>query len=247
MIKQAFILAAGLGTRMRELTKEIPKPMIEVEGKSLITRVIDQLIDHGVKKIVINVFYKADRLMKHVKTHMQNHPDAIEVLFSEESELLDVGGGIINALKYLENKPFFVVNSDPIFIGKENVFSFLNKNWKNSMKMLFLLSPLEKTIGHNGKGDFFLDNKGQLAFSANKSANPPYVYISACIAKPEIFSSYKVKKTKLMDVYKKFLQENVLQNIHGLIYPGQWLHVGTPESLEQAIHFMKNCKKPIHN
>ena len=240
MIKQAFILAAGLGSRMRELTKEISKGMIEVAGQSLITRLIDQLVEHGVTKIVINIFYKADSLIEHVKIHMKIHPAYIKVVFSEESELLNNGGGIINAVHYLDDEPFFVVNNDSVFLGQENAFSFLNRNWKNSMKALFLLTPLEKAIGHNGKGDFSLDKKERLVLSTD--SNPPYVYIGAHISKPEIFVSHKISKIGLMDIYKKFLSTNVFENMHGIIHPGHWLHVGTPEALDEATHFIKNYK-----
>jgi MurNAc alpha-1-phosphate uridylyltransferase len=230
MTKQAFLLAAGLGSRMRELTKDIPKPMIEVAGQSMITRLIDQLFEHGVTRLVINLFYKGQILMDHVKTHLGKHPATIEVFFSEESELLDTGGGIINALKYLKPEPFFVVNNDSIFIGKENPFSLLDKQWQDSMKALFLLSPLEKTIGYDGKGDFSLDETGQLVLSENS----PYVYIGAHIVKPELFRGYEAKKIKLMEIYNQFLSNKVYQGLHGTIYPGQWLHVGTPEALEEA-------------
>ena len=244
MIKQAFILAAGLGSRMRELTKEIPKPMITVTGQSLITRLIDQLIAHGVTRVIVNTFYKADYLIEHVKKHMEKNSSEVEIFFSKESELLDTGGGIVNALKYLNNEPFFVVNSDALFIGDENVFSFLNKNWDSSMKTLFLLAPLEKTIGHDGKGDFFLGSEKQLILPKDDLVNPSHVYISTHITRPEIFKDHKAEPVKLMEIYKKFLDNNILENSYGVTYPGQWLHVGTPEALDQATNFIanSNCK-----
>jgi MurNAc alpha-1-phosphate uridylyltransferase len=235
MIKQAFILGAGLGTRMRHLTKDIAKPMIEVAGQSLITRLIDQLIEYGVTRIVINVFYKPDLLMEHVKKHMSKY-QAIEYFFSEELDLLETGGGIIRALEYLEDKPFFVVNGDSVFIGEENAFSILNKHWEDRMNAIFLLTSLDRAIGYDGKGDFVLDKDKQLAQSQNLS----YVYIGAHITKPEIFASYKIQKIKLMDIYKKFLSKNIFQNIYGIIYQGHWLHVGTPEGLEQANEFIES-------
>ena len=240
MIKQAFILAAGLGTRMRELTKEIPKVMIEVSGQSMITRLIDQLLEHGVTKIVINVFYKADILMEHVKIHMRNCPASVKVIFSREAELLNSGGGIINAVHYFDDEPFFVVNSDSVFIGQLNAFSFLDKNWKDSMCALFLLMKLEKAIGYDGEGDFCLDKQGQLTLSNCNSS--PYIYIGAHVVKPDIFLSYKVENIKLMDIYKKFVSVNVFKDMYGIIYPGHWLHVGTPEALKAANEFFKNHK-----
>jgi len=317
MIKRAFILAAGLGTRMKELTHAIPKPMIEVAGQSLITRLIDQLIAYGITQIVINIFYKADLLMEHVKEHMRLHAPAIKVFFSQESELLDTGGGIINALKYLEDKPFFVINNDSIFVGKENVFAFLNNNWKSSMNMLFLLTPAEKAMGYDGKGDFLLGDKNQLIRIDHTSrtklheGHRVYVYTGIHITTPEIFRGHTPGKIKLMDIYDNALKkEQEIQTLnqgsaphppqsrhllpsgekkegvdsfpspqivegkdgggyspfpsplrgegaaiaadegggsqfetsflgHGIIYPGQWLHVGTPGALKQAKLYLK--------
>src|SRR5689334_11099819 len=120
-IKQAFILAAGLGTRMRPLTDKLPKPLIEVAGKSIIARTIDQLAEYGIERNVINAWYLADQLIEHVTNYVNDltrsadssAQQPIEVIFSREAELMNSGGGILNGLKHLNTtEPFFIINGD---------------------------------------------------------------------------------------------------------------------------------------
>ena len=89
----AFILAAGMGKRLRPYTDSIPKPMVAVGGQPIIDRTIDKLIEAGVTQVTINTHYMADIL----EAHLRKRKD-IEITFSREETLLDTGGGIKNAL-----------------------------------------------------------------------------------------------------------------------------------------------------
>jgi len=227
-INQAFILAAGYGTRMRPITYEIPKPMVPVNSKSIISRTMDSLIAHGVEIIIINAFYKKELLSQHIKEYSAQHRN-IEIKIIEEHELLETGGGIINAMQYLDNKPFFVANSDSIFIGS-NVFTDLNEKWDDSMNALFLLSNPKLSHGYLGKGDFSLDNKNQLTLP-NKISYPfPGVHIT----QPKIFAGMEPRPIKVMKIYDSYIKDSTYQNFYGSIYQGKWFHVDTPESLEST-------------
>lgn len=106
--KRAFILAAGFGTRMRPLTDDKPKPMVEVAGRSLIWRSLDKLQEAGIYEVVVNMHYLADVLKAHLREYSeQNHDMAIHLSFEEE--ILDTGGGIKKALHYFKDKPFYVI------------------------------------------------------------------------------------------------------------------------------------------
>src|SRR5690348_2144756 len=108
-----MIMAAGLGTRMRPLTNDRPKPMVMVGGKPLIDHAIDRLIAAGVKLIVVNVHYRAEMLISHLK----RRSDGTKILVSEETdELLGTGGGVAKALSFFEGESFFIHNSDSIWI-----------------------------------------------------------------------------------------------------------------------------------
>ncbi|MCD8566752.1 MAG: NTP transferase domain-containing protein [Alphaproteobacteria bacterium] len=100
-INKAFILGAGLGTRMRPLTDTIPKPMVSVGGETLIRRALGQLKAQGLTDVTINTHYKADVLRDHLAD--------IPLHWSHEPELLDTGGGIVNALPHFGGEDFFVI------------------------------------------------------------------------------------------------------------------------------------------
>ena len=100
-IKQAFILGAGLGTRMRPLTDTIPKPLVPLAGKPLIDHVIDRLIAVGVERFVINVHYLADKLT----AHLQTRTDCNIIISDERAQLLDTGGGLRKATSVLQDGP----------------------------------------------------------------------------------------------------------------------------------------------
>src|ERR1700759_2606668 len=92
--KRAMVMAAGLGTRMRPLTNDRPKPLVQVRGKALIDHAIDRLVAAGREMIVVNAHYKSEML----KNHLAKRKD-VEIRISEENdELLGTGGGILRAL-----------------------------------------------------------------------------------------------------------------------------------------------------
>ncbi len=235
MINQALILAAGLGTRMRPITDSIPKPMVQVLGQSLITRIIDQLYKASIKKIVINLFYKAEILQKHVEEYVENNFSDLELYFVIEDELHEVWGSIKKSLSHMNNQPFFVVNGDNYWIDRdENIFDALQAKWRESgMNALLLLYPKEQAIGYEGKGDFDLDRDGRIGYP--RSNNLPFVYMGVQIISPEFLQQEKLEKCNIFNIYARF---NYM-GIYATIYSGYWFHIGTPESITETELFIK--------
>jgi len=113
MPETAMVMAAGLGKRMRPLTVTRPKPLVEVAGKPLLDHTMDHLRDAGIKRAVVNVHYLADQ----VEAHLKARAGDIEVLISDErAQLMETGGGIVQARAMLGDKPFFTVNSDTLWV-----------------------------------------------------------------------------------------------------------------------------------
>lgn len=107
----AMILAAGFGSRLKELTDKVPKPMIEVGGIPMIERVIRNLVEFGVKDFVVNIHYLAEVIVNHVSS-LAKELD-LNVNFSFEEELLGTGGGLFKAKKYFgDNEDILIHNSD---------------------------------------------------------------------------------------------------------------------------------------
>ena len=234
MVHQAFLLAAGLGTRMRPITDTLPKSMISVAGRSMIYRMLDQLIDYGVTKIVINAFYKKELLKEHIALYFkEKSAEAIDWVVLEESELLETGGGVLNALEHLNDGEFFVVNTDSIFEG-ENIFSFLSQRWNDSMKCLFALVDKQHAVGYSGRGDFNITSRGSIACPSTFDSLP-YVYPGVHISSTSLFKNRDIKPIKLMKIYDEHKQQDgTYTGMHGAIYNGKWYHVGTPHDLGLA-------------
>src|SRR5919204_4195043 len=149
--RNAMVLAAGLGTRMRPLTDALPKPLVKVAGKALIDHVLDRLGEAGVAKAVVNVHHHADQIEAHVKT--RTRPQV--VISDERNALLDTGGGVVKALPLLGSAPFFHMNSDSLWIeGVTPNLSRLAAQFDAAhMDILLLLASTATSIGYDGRGD----------------------------------------------------------------------------------------------
>ena len=100
--KVAMVLAAGLGTRMRPITDRIPKPLVEVGGRTLLDRALDRVEEAGIARAVVNVHYKGEQIERHLAERTRP-----SVAISREDELLETGGGVAKALPLL-GEVFFV-------------------------------------------------------------------------------------------------------------------------------------------
>lgn len=230
-VTAAMIMGAGLGTRMRPLTDERPKPMIPVLGKPLIDHAIDRLVAAGVTRIVVNLHYKAEML----RAHLAGRRDA-EILFSDESEgLLDTGGGVVKAMPLLGDAPFFILNSDSLWT--ENgppVLPAMQKAWDGTrMDGLLLLADLATTIGYEGR-DFVLQADGRLA-RARDHAEPPWGYMGVQIVHPRLFAGAPEGAFSTNIVWNRAIAAG---RLFGAVLDGTWLHVGTPQARDEAEAFL---------
>ena len=109
LIKKAIILAAGFGKRLLPLTKENPKPLLEIGGKKLIEYSIDLLRENNITEIIINSHYLHEKISEFITKKYPN------ISLSYEKTILDTGGGILNAMNFFEQENFYVLNSDTIW------------------------------------------------------------------------------------------------------------------------------------
>lgn len=234
----AMVLAAGLGLRMRPLTLEVPKPLLEVGGQTMLDSVLDRLKEAGTAKAVINLHYKGDLIRHHVAPRT-----APRLVFSHEDELLDTGGGIRRALEDLGGDPVYVVNSDlPWTDGAMPALARLARAFDPArMDALLLLMPLARARGFAGaKGDFFLKDEGggPGALTRRATAPPrPYVFISAQIIQPRLFAGAGGEIFSTNRIWDALEQQG---RLYGLVHDGGCYHVGTPADLEQANRLLKD-------
>jgi MurNAc alpha-1-phosphate uridylyltransferase len=220
---QAMILAAGLGERMRPLTLVKPKPLLEVCGTTLIEHHIINLQKAGFTRIVINVCWLAQQIMKKLGNGNQY---GVEIRYSfEGSEPLETGGGIFKALSLLDEDPFLVVNAD---IKTDFDFNTIEYNKDTLAHLILVNNP-----SHNSKGDFHLDDKGLL--SANDSL-AKHTYSGIGIYHPKLFRHCEQGKFSVVPLLKKAMLK---QSITGQLHIGQWDDIGT---IERLIEINSRCK-----
>ena len=233
---RAMILAAGLGTRMRPLTNDKPKPLIEVRGKTLIDHAIDRLVAAGVTMIVVNVHYRADML----RAHLAKRRD-VEIRISEEKdELLSTGGGIFRVLSEFENEPFFVHNSDSIWVeGYGHALDRMKARWDPaSMDCLLLIASLVTAIGYEGPGDFMMDSDGLLSRVPEKRISP-FAYPGVQICHPRLFDGMKPSAFSVNPLWDRAIDKG---RLYGIRLDGVWIHVGTPEAMKEAEAFLADLE-----
>jgi NDP-sugar pyrophosphorylase family protein len=226
---QAIILAAGLGTRMLPLTEDMPKPLIKVAGKEMLTWTLDALAWAGVKRAVINKHHHADQIDMFVNERIDWRP---EILLSDESDLLmDSGGGIKKGLKQLSNEPFFIINSDMIW-QNEGLYALtrLATAWDDNMDMLMLLIKREAAHGHDGAGDFHMAKDGCLSWRGN-SSTADYLYSGIMIIRPECFEDTPDEPFSLKILFDRAEKQ---KKLFGIVHTGSWYHVGTPEAIGET-------------
>ena len=226
--RHAMVLAAGLGTRMRPFNGEIPKPLVQVGGKALIDHVLDRLAAAGVEIAVVNVHHLADKIERHLATRRQPRI----IISNERSELLGTGGGIAKALSELGTAPFFLVNSDTIWIEgvKPNLARLAGAFLPERMDALLLLAPTATSIGYSGRGDFAMTPDGRLSRRGERAV-VPFVYAGAAVLTPALFAGAPKSAFSLTKLFDAAAEAG---RLHGLRLEGVWMHVGTPDAVAAA-------------
>lgn len=226
-VKYAMVLAAGLGTRMRPLTLSTPKPLIEVAGRTLLDWALDNLARAGVERAVVNLHHLGAQIEAHLKDRAQPH-----ITFVAEDPLLETGGGVQNALAKLGDAPFFVLNSDGLWIddaAQSSALRHLSERWDNAtMDALLLLHDPHTAFGYDGPGDFTLGRDGRLA-RRREGDELPQVFTGVQLLHPRLFEGAPGGVYSLNVLYDRALSAG---RLYGLTHAGEWHHVGTPAALE---------------
>jgi N-acetyl-alpha-D-muramate 1-phosphate uridylyltransferase len=227
-ITSAMVLAAGLGKRMRPVTDTIPKPLVRVGGETMLDQALDRLAAAGIETAVVNVHHLADQIEAHLAARKRPR-----ILISDErNALLETGGGIRKALPLLGPKPFLVLNSDSLWIeGPQSNIRRLLACWnEDRMDILLLLAVAATSFGYDGLGDFAMDPAGRLRRRGEREVSP-FVYAGVAVMKPELFADAPEGSFSLNRLFDRAIEAG---RLHGLRLDGQWLHVGTPESITAA-------------
>ena len=212
-----MIFAAGLGTRMRPLTDNHPKPLIKVAGQTLLDRALQIGREAGVGQIVVNSHYLGEQIAAHLAGQ--------DIAISDESDLLlDTGGGLRQALPLLGEGPVMTLNPDVIWTGP-NPLTGLLEAWDDRMDALLTLIPVERAMARVGGGDFAMDDSGRLTRQGD------FVYGGAHMIRPERLAEIPEEAFSLNRIWDLLIAEG---RAFGTVHPGGWCDVGRPEAIAQA-------------
>jgi len=209
---KCFLLCAGFGTRMQELTQNIPKPLLTIQGKSLLEINLQFAYSSGAREFYINTHYLAEKIEQEVKK-FSNYKIFIS---REEKEILGTAGGIKTALagKISEEETFLLINPDSIFYPSKD-FSFPRDFQED---LLLYLAPREST----SKNTELSLKKGKVFFEKGD-----HYYIGICIMKLKALKDVPVGKYfDLTEVFKKYSKEGKLL---GKVFEGKVVDLGDKE------------------
>jgi MurNAc alpha-1-phosphate uridylyltransferase len=213
-----MLFAAGFGTRMRPLTLDRPKPLVEVAGRPLIDHALSMTQGVTPRTVVANLHYRADQL----EAHLAGHPVTTII---ETPDILDTGGGLRNALPLLGAGPVYTLNTDAIWKGP-NPLALLRDAWEpERMDALMCVIPVAHTVGYTGAGDFACDGEGRLSRGAG------LVYGGAQIMRTERLASISDPVFSLNRIWDAMQAEG---RLFGCLYPGKWCDVGHPGGIAEA-------------
>lgn len=227
-MSRALVFAAGKGERMRPLTNDTPKPLLEAGGKRLVEWHLEKLAAIGVREVVLNIAWLADRFEPALGNGSRW---GLRLHYSHEgAEPLETGGGMLHALRLLGNAPFIAVNSD---IWTDYDFSRLPTRPRAMAHLVMVDNPPQ-----HADGDFRLEANGTL----RGDGAPKLTYSGIGVYDPRILTGWRqviggVPGTELSPPRFKLapllFDAMARGEISGEHHRGRWTDVGTPERLEQ--------------
>lgn len=216
-----MLFAAGFGTRMGALTATRPKPLIAVNGVTLLDRALALAEEAGAAPVVVNTHY----LGQQIKAHLAGRGVAIS---DEPDEILETGGGLRKALPLLGQGPVMTLNPDAVWSGP-NPLRLLAQAWNpERMDALLLVKPATQVRGRGGKADFLVDPQGRIRRAEGTEG---VLYLGAQILKTDGMAHISEHVFSLNLLWNRMIAAD---RAYALPYPGDWCDVGSPEGLAEA-------------
>ena len=249
----AMILAAGLGTRLKEFTHDKPKALVELNGKPLLQHCIENLINNGFNHIVINVHHFGEQIIDFVSQH---HYDAVIQISDERDLLMDTGGGIVKASPlFKDSKAVMVHNVDIIsnvnlremsqqFLDSKDDAWLLTQDRETNRKLLFDDENL--LVGWMNKVEerFKWVDESKSALRRAQGPLPFYkemAFSGLHFFRSDLFAEFEVKRSSVIDLYLNLAKTNRI--ISKPIQPDYWFDLGKPEQLQAAENYLNDLVK----
>jgi N-acetyl-alpha-D-muramate 1-phosphate uridylyltransferase len=210
---KAMLLAAGRGERMRPITDSLPKPLVRVRGRALISWHLAALARAGIREVVINTSWLGEQLRAALG---DGGEFGVRLIWSDEGPVpLETGGGIFHALPWLGPEAFLVVNAD---IWTDVDFGSLRLEPESHAHLVLIPNP-----PHHPRGDFALE--GGVVLNRDSEC---FTYSGVGIYRPEFFAGCSPGRFPLLPLLNRAIAAG---RVRGQVHRGEWCDVGTPERL----------------
>lgn len=232
-IETAFLVCAGMGTRMKPLTDTCPKPLVSLNGKPLLDYIFAQLRRTEVNKVTVNSHYLPEQITTYLKTI-----EDFALTESFEPVLLETGGGLVNALDTLGNKPFLMINGDAFWVDDEghNTLQELEEQFdETEMDILLCLTPVSRMKLTEGVGDYDVLPDGRLRRNLDKKGT--HMFTGIRILQPHIMDGYAAEKFSFL---KNMDEAEKNGRLYGYVMNGDWHHISTPDDLTTVENHIKD-------
>lgn len=233
--RTAFILAAGLGTRLKELTANTPKALVSINKKPLLKVLLEEFIKQDFNHIVINIHHFGEQIIEFLRTN--DYPNVDIEISDERPLLMDTGGAILQALPYFaQSEAVLVHNVDVLtdvdlkgfydnFCRSDDAAWLLTQERNNKRKLVF--DNHDNFLGRfNNETDEY-DGDGALPNDCKLLS-----FSGIHLFKPEYFKDFEVKPCYVFGLYQKIAENHRVAS--KLIYPDYWFDLGTQEQLKNA-------------
>ena len=237
----AMVLAAGMGSRLRPLTDEVPKPLVNIGGSPVILRSLWALKEAGVRRAVINTHYMAQMLEKTVRAQTMGW--GLQIYFSFEKELRETGGGIKKALPLLGEKPFVVVNSDAVWNDEEvQLLRPLMAGFDpRTMDVLMAVVNTKQTVDFRTEGgDFKMVGAAGKLTKPEDRAKCNVVYAGIHVTHQSFIEFEAAERFSLTKPWDEAMAQGRLR---GWKYGGSWVDMGTHVGLLKAREWVAEAQR----
>ena len=209
-IKTALILCAGLGKRLMPLTLKTPKPLLELNNKTILENCINTNIKLGINKIFLNTFHLSEKISNFIKN--KNFPINIQII-EDGKEILNTGGGILNMINHSDDNDFLVFNPDTLWDERyvKEINNMQDFYFKNQLNNILLVTKKQLSFDQNLTGDFKLEKN-----LLSKDNSKTFIYIGCQILKKNLFENYKVKNFSISEIWNELLKKNKLSGFESL-------------------------------
>jgi len=226
-LTHGMVLAAGLGLRMRPLTETTAKPLLTLNGRSLLDHALDRLEAAGVQQVVVNTHWQAGKVAAAVAGRA-----APRLTLQREEVLLETGGGVARALPLLGESPFVVANGDSVWLdGPRQALGRMAAMFDPAaMDGLLLVVRSAQVDGETGRGDFLLDPLGRVRRPKEREL-APYIFSGVQILAPGLVRDVPEGPFSLNLLYDRAIDSG---RLFALVHDGVWFHLSTPADLERA-------------